>query len=134
MLIKTIDDLAVFISNWSGLSLPFPGGPTPLPQHIPEPIRKLDALLGGFWGQPPYPIEPHEHDHNTERGIFSVQNTIFNPRDFLTREEATADDPIVPFIEENQGVYGVGYTAENTVMVHGELTWNEELAAGVDSL
>lgn len=133
MKIKSIRDVAEFIADWSGSTDTFPGGPTPLQMSTPEPIRVLDELLGGFWGEPPYLIKPYESDYNRDRGLFGVQDFIISPRPAFRPElddnntaDTSSKEHVTLFMEENQGVYVLGYSKDHKLMVSGEWIWNGE--------
>jgi len=127
MLIKSIRDVAQFIFNWTGESSSYPGGPNRLAQHLPEPIRILDELLGSFWGPQPYPFLPGEHDHNTNRGLFHVQDSIVNPRG-----TSLTDGNITLLLDENQGVWSVGYTKNHKLMIKGDWVWSGDVQTHLD--
>jgi len=120
MKINNIDDAIEFITQWRGTPGAWPGGAGPLHQSEPKALRVLDEKLGQFWGEPPYPFLPSESDHNTERGLFRVQDTIINPRN------ASMDDDVTLLVAENQGVWFFGRTNEQKLLIKGDWIWSSE--------
>jgi len=55
--LNDLDRIITFIENWTGMSAPLPNAER-ISDTIPNPIKKLDNKLGGFWGSPPYPYGP----------------------------------------------------------------------------
>jgi|GEM_PF-4328348 len=86
MKITSIDDAIKFILEWTGKQH-FYSNNSLLTHNIPEALRKLDASLGGFWSEAPFPFKPGKLDHNSKHGLFKVQDVILNPRQASTDNE-----------------------------------------------
>ena len=84
----------------------------------PEPIKSLDRYLGAFWGKSPFPYAPDVLDHNTERGLFSVQDIIENP--YI---EEPNSEGLIALISENQGVWHFSYNQEQQLLFEGDWIW-----------
>jgi len=121
MILTTVRDVVQFISEWNRVTISFPGGPNPLPHSAPAPVRTLDELLGAFWGKSPFPFAPDESNHNTNCGLFDVQDSIVDPRG------KHSDVGITPLIYENQGVWSFGYSKDQKLMFRGDWVWSGEL-------
>ena len=109
-----LDRIIKFILNWVGLDGPFPSKQTPL-SSTSDALRKLDALFGAFWDEPPYPFKPNKIDHNRKRGLFAVQDYIINPR----KLEPNADGHL-RLVSENQGVWYFSYDKQNRLYFCGD--------------
>lgn len=113
-----LDRIIDFIEDWAGVSAK-PSQPRATANHLPETIKKLDARMGAFWDSPPYPFSPDVLDHNTERGLFKVQDFIEDSRGSPNSEGLTS------LISENQGVWSLYYNQEHDLFFKGDWTWGQ---------
>ncbi len=110
-----IDEIIAFIERWSNGTQVSRYRAEPLPDTLPRSILALNDRLGGFWKPPPFPFGPAELDHNTERGLFDVQDYIVNPNEVVPDEGG-----ITPLIHENQGNWAFGYSEDHKLLIKGD--------------
>lgn len=114
-----LDRIITFIENWTGIS-DKPSNPRAISDGIPKAIKTLDDKLGAFWDVLPFPFSPTELDHNTERGLFKVQDMIEDPR----VEKPNSQD-FTALISENQGVWHFYYDDRHNLFYEGDWIWGE---------
>jgi len=117
--LRDLDRVFNFIVNWTGLKHPLPSDVT-LSSSIPEPLRRLDAQFGAFWGNPPYPLAPTNLDYNRKRGLFAVQDYIKDPR-----KQKSTSNGLVGLVSENQGVWHFSYDTRNHLYFEGDWVWGD---------
>jgi len=79
---------------------------------MPQALKKLDDKLVAFWDKLPFPFSPVELDHNTERGLFRVQDIIKDPR---IKKSNTQD--FTALVSENQGVWHFYYNDKHNLFL-----------------
>ena len=94
MRLRTLDNACDFVRRWHGLPADLPGT-TELHPDCPVALARLNARLGAIWGG----AAPE-----AVADLFDGQDRIADPHDL-----PQADDGAIPFIEENQTVWQVGF-------------------------
>jgi len=112
--LSDLDRIINFMLNWMDLDNVFPSNKTQL-SSVPDSLKKVDAMLGAFWDDPPYPFKPAKFNHNSERGLFAVQDYIIDPR-----KQKSKSDELTGLVGENQGVWYFSYDKENRLYFRGD--------------
>jgi len=116
-MLKTIDDACDFVATWCQDKCPYPGQAINLDFALPDCIVRLNARVGDLWHTAKPQPGPILQYATPLLGLLGGQDQILNPSKYARDEYG-----IVPFVWENQGVWGYGFdpTALDQFVVCGD--------------
>lgn len=118
MLLKTVDETCDFAAEWCGEKGAYPGGALSCGFAVPDCcIVRLNSRTGDLWHKAKGPRRPVLQHAAPLLGLLGAQDQILNPGDY-----APDKNGIVPFVWENQHVWGYGFDpdASDQLFVTGD--------------
>ena len=107
-MLKTVDEACDFIAEWCQEEGSYAGQPLDAGIAMPDCIVRLSARVGGLWRSAKRLPGPILHYATPFLGLPGGQDKILNPSDY-----ARDKNGVVPFVWENQGVWGYGFDPDD---------------------
>lgn len=117
--VGSLQDVCEFILDWFGVQGAYPGKPLNPAVTYPEPIVRLNEMLGGLWHDGDHPIKCQTEHHRSHLGLFAIQNVIENPVNY------DLGDRVIGIIFEDQGVCNFGYCLDDPDQIWVEGAWSD---------
>jgi hypothetical protein len=116
-MLKTVDDVCDFAGEWSREAGAYGGEPLSAGFAVPDCVARLNARVGQLWRRSDRVPGPVLRYSTPFLGLLGGQDQILDPNRY-----ARDEDGVVPFVWENQGVWGYGFDpdAPDHLLVTGD--------------
>jgi hypothetical protein len=107
-MLKTIDEACDFVAEWCQEKGAYPGEALNTGFAVPDCILRLNARVGHLWNSAKRLPGPVLQYATPFLGLLGGQDQILNPNGYSPDKNG-----IVPFVWENQGVWGYGFDPDD---------------------